>query len=684
MARMTLIALILACFTLGCSDVVSPPVVWVEGEAYVEGPKNETEGIGDKLPASGGKALYGAVLGNKDGYAKYRLTLAEDVPDARMLVRYSRYHWREMPPAEVSVTLTSGAQGVTRTVTMDNTGGWGSKKKADWRLASVSVGTLLAGDWTVQFSAMAEKEGDVNIDGFFLIPAGETIIAEELSAADRIDIDGFRYVGVAIPSAIIQQQTFETFDLPARGFEPIRLHVAVTLLDDAGIPVAELLGATAVIIDNDTRQILISGRPLRELPDGEYTIRVDWGAPPKMKLPDYLPGQMATGSEVRLAAIGVKGVWPDDPDAPTMELPVFLVGQLAADFDDRLGAISVTREWLAGSDKATHAAFVADYTHAIEFLTAAWRQVSDGSANKATLASVRRVLEQYETTTEMLKANQPPYARRTGDFRLAFVSAATGRLEEYRLFLPESYSPAGKTPLLMALNHNVNKYLDQADGTTRRIANQRDYAILAPGAVGTDQQTADYQGDGEKDMVQLLKRVLRDYPGLDRTRVYCTGTSRGGFGTYSLATAHPEFFAAIACSSGTGMWQRDDEGNRVLVEKFAPVPTLILHGEIDNLVSQDVAKQVAAKLAELEMPHELHIFPSYGHSYENYAEQYLTMSLDYFDRYSKPEAEQVDLTPPAPVPTAAPEPAPEAAPTEQPKDEPETETPATTTAPEVI
>jgi len=622
MSRMILIALIVASAVVGCAET-PPRVVWVEGESYAEGPRNTTEGIGEKLPASGGRALYGAVLGSKGGYARYLVELAGELPDARMLIRYSRHHWREMDPAEIGVTLTSVDQGISRTAVLDKTGGWGTKNKSEWGLAGVRIGTLAAGEWVVQFSAIAERNGDVNIDGFFLVAAGEAVEAAELNAADRIDITGRRYVGVGIPRAIITQEGFNSLELPARGFVPDDYDVTVTLLDADQTNVATLLRQDDVPLNDSTRIVLVDGEPLWDLPDGGYIIRTAW------------------------------------ENAPIMDLPIFLVGQLAAGFDQRLAAIVETSQWLAGSEDPAHAALAPDYKHAVEFLTAAWKKVVDGSADKAMLASIRRVLAQYEITTERVKAGQPPYANRTGDLRLAFISAATGRLEEYRLFLPDRYSDEAKIPLMMALNHNVNKYLDQADGVTKRIANARGYAILAPGAVGTDRETAEYAGDGEKDMVQLLKMVLSSYPGLDRTRVYCTGTSRGGFGTYSFATNHPEFFAAIACSSGTGNWKRGDGPRGALDERFAPVPTLILHGEIDNLVPQEVAKQVAAKLAEVGVDHELHIFPSYGHSYENYAAQYLTMTLDWFDKYSKPDAAEIDLRVPAPEPKpAAPVPAP--------------------------
>jgi predicted peptidase len=55
----------------------------------------------------------------------------------------------------------------------------------------------------------------------------------------------------------------------------------------------------------------------------------------------------------------------------------------------------------------------------------------------------------------------------------------------------------------------------------------------------------------ESDVIEVLDTVLSDYRA-DRKRVYLTGLSYGGFGTWYLAGRHPERFAAISPISGWG------------------------------------------------------------------------------------------------------------------------------------
>jgi predicted peptidase len=126
-------------------------------------------------------------------------------------------------------------------------------------------------------------------------------------------------------------------------------------------------------------------------------------------------------------------------------------------------------------------------------------------------------------------------------------------------------------------------------------------------------------------VLQLLELSLKEYPKIDPDRVYCTGLSMGGFGTYDLATEHPELFAAVCCVSGTG-----DPGK---AETLKNVPRLILQGGTDRVVPQAGAERVAARMKELGYVVDLHIFPTYGHDYR--AEEYLDLSIDFFQKYAR-------------------------------------------------
>ena len=122
------------------------------------------------------------------------------------------------------------------------------------------------------------------------------------------------------------------------------------------------------------------------------------------------------------------------------------------------------------------------------------------------------------------------------------------------------------------------------------MLNSRGYLMASPG------YTSGNPGH-LKDMVQLIELLRKEYPKIDPARMYCTGGSMGGFATYSLATSHPDLFAAICCVSGTGRPE--------LAEKLKTTPLLILQGEQDNVVSPEGAKRVQARMTELAEESEL-------------------------------------------------------------------------------
>ena len=73
----------------------------------------------------------------------------------------------------------------------------------------------------------------------------------------------------------------------------------------------------------------------------------------------------------------------------------------------------------------------------------------------------------------------------------------------------------------------------------------------------------------------MLDDIIANYK-VDRDRIYLTGLSMGGFGTWALAAAHPEKFAAIAPICGGG--------NPADAKKLKDLPIWVFHGAKDSVV----------------------------------------------------------------------------------------------------
>lgn len=74
----------------------------------------------------------------------------------------------------------------------------------------------------------------------------------------------------------------------------------------------------------------------------------------------------------------------------------------------------------------------------------------------------------------------------------------------------------------------------------------------------------------------------------DRDRVYLTGLSMGGAGTWSLAAAHPEMFAAVAPVCG-----RTDPAT---ADRIKSLPIWVFHGDKDTAVKVEQSVQMVDAL----------------------------------------------------------------------------------------
>lgn len=117
----------------------------------------------------------------------------------------------------------------------------------------------------------------------------------------------------------------------------------------------------------------------------------------------------------------------------------------------------------------------------------------------------------------------------------------------YLLFTPKGYTTEHKWPLILylhggSLRGNDIQRLRESPSSLITVAEQDDsfpFIILAPQCPDGEYWT---DTDG---LIALLDEVAKRYP-VDLSRVYLTGHSMGGFGTWYLAYKHPDRFAAIA------------------------------------------------------------------------------------------------------------------------------------------
>ena len=90
-------------------------------------------------------------------------------------------------------------------------------------------------------------------------------------------------------------------------------------------------------------------------------------------------------------------------------------------------------------------------------------------------------------------------------------------------------------------------------------------------------------------IVSFIEKIIKEYK-IDENRVYLTGLSMGGFGTWFTAMARPDIFAAIAPVCGGGMpWNAG----------VLKMPVWAFHGVDDPTVSVNHSDEMVAKLRAL-------------------------------------------------------------------------------------
>jgi predicted peptidase len=136
----------------------------------------------------------------------------------------------------------------------------------------------------------------------------------------------------------------------------------------------------------------------------------------------------------------------------------------------------------------------------------------------------------------------------------------------------------------------------------------------------------------EQDVMNVLAMV-RDEFNVDPDRIYLTGHSMGGAGTYYLGAEHADIWAAIAPVAPAAF--RMVENRAELLKKLADadVPVMVVHGDADEVVAVDTSHTWVATMEEIGMEHEYVELPGISHGPVITASQ--EAIFGFFDKHSK-------------------------------------------------
>jgi predicted peptidase len=176
---------------------------------------------------------------------------------------------------------------------------------------------------------------------------------------------------------------------------------------------------------------------------------------------------------------------------------------------------------------------------------------------------------------------------------------------QYLLFLPDAKTTnQAKFPLILFLHGSGERgdslNLVKKNGIPSFVETYKDFpfALVVPQCPEGEVWDADR-------LMALLEDVQHNYP-IDDERIYVTGLSMGGFGTWDLACRYPEKFAAIAPVCGGGSW--------LMARKLKNMPIWAFHGAKDDIVLPIESERMVKAVNEEGGSAKLTLYPEANHN----------------------------------------------------------------------
>ena len=185
-----------------------------------------------------------------------------------------------------------------------------------------------------------------------------------------------------------------------------------------------------------------------------------------------------------------------------------------------------------------------------------------------------------------------------------FVFEKDGVKIPYRLFIPSELEPGKKYPLVVFLHgggeRGTDNYVQLATyrgavvWAEPRVQVRFPCFVLAPQCPPESGWTKRiFDGNFFEPtrellaVVGIIESLLKDYS-IDEERIYITGLSMGGAGTFALVAEYPDFFAAAVPICGVG--------DPAKVESMKKVPMWVFHAEDDGVVPVSFSREIVKRL----------------------------------------------------------------------------------------
>jgi predicted peptidase len=174
---------------------------------------------------------------------------------------------------------------------------------------------------------------------------------------------------------------------------------------------------------------------------------------------------------------------------------------------------------------------------------------------------------------------------------------------DYLIYLPKDYADKDTWPLMLFL-HGAGERGDDLNrvkvhGPPKLIAAGKEFPMI----VVSPQCPSDHWWR-PNELNALLDEIVEKYK-VDQDRIYVTGLSMGGFGTWALAAYAPERFAALVPICGGG--------EAIAARRISHLPVWAFHGAKDSVVPLSASETMVDALRKAKSNVKFTIYPEADH-----------------------------------------------------------------------
>jgi predicted peptidase len=175
----------------------------------------------------------------------------------------------------------------------------------------------------------------------------------------------------------------------------------------------------------------------------------------------------------------------------------------------------------------------------------------------------------------------------------------------YLVFLPDNLKDKESWPLMLFL-HGAGERGDDIElvkkwGPPGFVEERKDFPFI----LISPQCPADQSWEAES-LALLVDHLAGALP-VDKQRMYVTGLSMGGYGTWSLLAKHPKLFAAAVPICGGG--------DPKTAETIKEIPIWAFHGDQDEAVNVEQSREMVKAIQDAGGAKvKLTVYPGVGHN----------------------------------------------------------------------